>query len=241
MFEAAAEEAFAEDRSPMDLAGLRLQLERYRSRWDHFDQATREVISIPPTKIRICEKGYLVYIFQSDSKNMLCTRVIRLPSTCNGVARREWVLNLEMLSPEVVVLGMTLQPELDLLVVVVSTGEDACVRVFTFVAICLTFSESRVSQAHTLRLSDGKPYPAIPTLEPIPTESGFRSIAVEPSVTGSRLAFVFLQLGSQGACTFRVYELYTGQTILVLSIRSLHPLTFLIDCYNSTNPSVFPK
>jgi hypothetical protein len=134
----ATEEAFVQDRSPMNLADLRSQLERYRSRLDHFDQATREVIAIPPIKTRICEKGYLAYIFQNDSNATLCARVIRLPSTCNGVTRGEWVFDLGMSPPEVVVLGMTLQPDLNLLVVVVSTDEYTCVSLFTFAAIGLT-------------------------------------------------------------------------------------------------------
>jgi hypothetical protein len=220
MFEAAVEEAFVKDRSPMNLADLRLQLERYRSRWYRFDQVTREFITIPPIKIRICDKGYFVYIFQNNSNTMLRARVIRLPSTCNGITRREWVFNLEMLPLGVIVLGMTLQPDLDLLVVVVSNDEDTCVRLFIFVAIGLTFLESRATQAHTLRLSDGKPHHAIPTLEQIPTEPGFRSVAVELSITGSRLAFAYRRPESQDACTIRVYELHTGQIILVCPIPS---------------------
>ena len=227
MLEAGVQEGFGKDRPSMNLADLRLQLEKYRSRWDHFDRTPRETIALPSIKMRICEKGYIAYIFQTDSSPTLSTRVIRLPSACNGVMREEWAFNLEMSSPEVMVLGMALQPDLDLLVVVVSTEEYACVRLFMFAVVGLKLLESRVSQAHTLQLSDGQPHRAIPTLEPIRSEQGFRFLAVEPCVTRSRLAFIYLQPDSQGACTFRVYELSTGRIILVCGPSGPHSLRSL--------------
>lgn len=119
----------------MNLADLRLQLERYRSRWDHFDPAPRETLALPSIKMRACEKGYLAYVFQTGSSSALFAQVIRLPSACNGVTRGEWAFDLGMSSPEVMVLGMALEPDLDLLVVVVSTEEYACVRLFSLAVV----------------------------------------------------------------------------------------------------------
>lgn len=217
MLEAAVEEGFGQGMPPMNLADLRSQLERYRAGWDHSDLAVQEIITIPQVKIQICEKGYLAYVFRNDSNAMLCVRVIRLPSTCNGVTREEWQFKLESSPPDVMVLGMTLQPEFDLLVVIVSSDPYAYVLAFTYVAAGLTLSSlgSRISHIHTLKLSNGQPHPAIPTLEPIHVQPGFRFIAAQPYVTKSRLAFLYLQPGSEGACTFRVHELWTGRVILV--------------------------
>lgn len=226
MLEAAVEEGSIQDRSPMNLADLRLQLERYRSRWDNFDSVIPGTIAIPPVKIQICEKGYLVYAFQTDSNTALRVRVIRLPSTCNGVTRGEWVFNLEMWSPGFVVMGMTLQPELDLLVVIVSSDEYMYVLAFKLAAIGLSFLGSRMSQVHTLQLSDGQPHPAIPTPEPIREKPESEYFAIQPCVTRSRLAFLVLIPEPPDTCTFRVYELRTGQVILVWSIKSPLHLTF---------------
>lgn len=129
MLEAAVEEGFNQDRSFMNLADLRLRLERYRSGWEHFDSASQETIIIPPTKIQVYEKGYLAYVFQNHLDATLRVKVIRLPSARNGVVRGEWVFNLEMLPPDVVVMGIALEPELDLLVVVVSSDEYTYVLV----------------------------------------------------------------------------------------------------------------
>ena len=243
MFEVAVEEGSGPDKSPLNLADLRLQLGRYRSRWDSFDQATRETITIPPTKIRICEKGYLAYVLQGDSGATFCARVIRLPSICNGVTRGEWTFNLEMLSPDAMVLGMTLQPELDLLVVIVSSCGHTYVLVFILGAVGLTLLDSRVSRVHTLQLSNGRPHSTIPTPEPIRSEAGFRFLTLQPCITRYRLAFlvIYLQPGSQNACTFRVYELQTGQVILVQFIRPPQPLISQADRCARTNLNRFYK
>jgi hypothetical protein len=121
MFEAALEEGFGQDGSSMNLSDLRLQLGRYRSRWDHFDPATQETIVIPPVRTRICEKGYLAYAFDNHLNGALCVRCIRFPSTRNGVTRGEWTFDLELSSSDVAALRMTLQPELDLLFIFVSS------------------------------------------------------------------------------------------------------------------------
>lgn len=228
MFEAAVEEGFGQGWSTINLADRRLQLERYRSRWDHFDGTAQETIDIPPVKIRICEKGYLIYIFQTNSNSTIRARVIRLPSTRNGVTKGEWVFNLEMLSPDDMVLGMTLEPELDLLVVIVSFDQQMCVLVFAFSTVGLTFSGSRRSRVNTLRLSDGQPHPTIPMFEPIRAEPGIGFLIMRPCVTRSRLAFVVVSLERpfHNASTFHVYDLWTGKIILVGFIRSPQPLTF---------------
>lgn len=202
----------------MNLADLRSQLEKYRSRWDHFDLATQEIIDIPPTEARIFEKGYLAYLFRTGSTDALCVRVIRLPSACNGVTRGEWVFNLETPFPAVGLLRMTLQPELDLLVVVASSDGDTYVLVLGFSAVGPTFSFSSVLRIYTLRLSDGISHPVIPTPEPIRAKPGFVFSVALPFVTGSRLACFFVYRGL--IRTLRVYELRTGQIILVCSIRS---------------------
>ena len=125
MFAAAAKEGVVREQLPLDLTDRRLQLERYRSRWDHFDQVTEATFAIPPFRIQICEKGYIAYAFRNDSNAMLCAHIIRLPSTHNGVAPGEWTIDLDTLSPKDSVLGMTLQPDANLLVLVTSPRENA--------------------------------------------------------------------------------------------------------------------
>jgi len=125
MFAAAAKEGIIREQLPLDLTDRRLQLERYSSRWDHFDQATEAAFAIPPFTARICEKGYLAHVFLNDSNTMLCAHIIRLPSTYNGVALGEWTIDLNTLPPNDCVLGMTLQPEVNLLVLMTSSRENA--------------------------------------------------------------------------------------------------------------------
>lgn len=137
MFGAGVEEV-GRNRSPVNLADRRLRLRKYHSRWDSFGQASWEAIAIPLFEIRICEKGYLAYAFRNPPETRLHVRVIRLPSTCNDVTRGEWVIDVPMSTPDAIVLGMTLQPELDLLVVIESSGQQTCVPVSAFVAISLT-------------------------------------------------------------------------------------------------------
>ncbi|KAF9790397.1 hypothetical protein BJ322DRAFT_1036166 [Thelephora terrestris] len=200
MFEEAVEEGVGSDWLPMNLADRRSQLEKYRSRWNHFDRATQETFAIPPFNFRICQKGYIAYVFRKDRNSMFCARIIRLPSTSNGVRRREWVLNLEMLPLDAIVQGITLQPELDLFVIIVISNAYT------------------VLQTYTLQLSDGQPHPALPTLEVVYADPGLGPLVVAPHlcVTRSRLAFVivYLQPDSRGTCTLRGYELCTGRVIL---------------------------
>ena len=227
MFEAAVGEGFEREGSPMNLAGRRSQLERYRSRWDRFSEAAPETVAIPEFKVRICEKGCIAYVFQNESNAALCVQVIQLPSTCNGVTRGEWVLHLDMLSPDAMVRGMTLQPELNLLVVIVyvPSGGRGYVLAFSFVAIIPTILRFRALKTYTLRLSDGQPHPACPTPGAFYTELGPGSVYTRLCVTKSRLALLIKPTEMRDSYwdTVRVYELRTGQVILVRFIQFRSP------------------
>lgn len=137
-----------QNRFSMNLADRRLQLQRYRSRWDNIDQACWEDIAIRPFDVRICEKGYLAYAFRNASGTAHCFQVIRLPSTCGGVTRGEWVLDIDVSSPDAAVLGMTLQPELDLLVIVESFQQRMYALPLAFVAVNLTDRHQDVADPH---------------------------------------------------------------------------------------------
>lgn len=222
------EEGVGQDWPPMNLTDRRSQLRKYRSRWNHFDRATQETFIIPPAKFRIYQKGYFAYIFRNGSKTTLCARIIRLPSTCNGVTRGEWVFSLEMLPPNVIVQGMTLQPELDLLVVMVSSDQRMCVLTFALVVIALTLLGFRLLDTHMLRLSDGQPHPALPTPETVRAGPGFGIVAAYPCVTRSRLAVLIVNLRPDdwGADMLRGYDLCTGRVVLVQFIQSRLSLCF---------------
>ena len=211
----------------MNLADLRLQLRRYHSRWDNFNQAIWEAIAIPLFEIRICEKGYLAYAFRNASDTMHRVRVIRLPSTCNGVSRGEWDIDIVMSSPDAIVLGMTLQPDLDLLVVVESSGQQTYVIAFVSVAVSLTIMSASVLHTHTVRLSNGQPHLTFPTLEMLQADLRLGFLDVQPFITRSRLALFAMHLHPEGYVvrTLRVYDLWTRQVILVRFIRS--PPTFM--------------
>jgi hypothetical protein len=216
MFEAGVEEV-GQNRSLMNLADRRLQLRRYRSRWDNFNQASWEAIAVPLFEVRICEKGYLAYAFRNASDTMHRVRVIRLPSTCNGVTRGEWVIGITMSSPDAIVLGMTLQPELDLLVVIESSGQQTYVLVFVFVAISLTILGASGLYTHTIRLSDGQPHLTFPMLKTLQADLTLGFLDVQPFITRSRLALFMTHLHPEGYVlrTLRVYDLWTLQIILV--------------------------
>ena len=125
MFEESVAEVYGQGRIPVNLIDQRSRLERYNSRWDDFNQeAISKTITIPPFKVRICEKGYIACIFRNESDTMFCVRIIRLPSACSGVAWGEWDLDLDIVPPNATVQGMTLQPELDLLALHVSSEDD---------------------------------------------------------------------------------------------------------------------
>ena len=239
MFEEAVEEGVGQDRPPMNLTDRRSQ---HRSRWNHFDRATQETFIIPPAKFRIYQKGYFAYIFRDGSKTTLCARIIRLPSTCNGVTRGEWVFSLEVLPPNVIVQGMTLQPELDLLVVMVSSDQRMCVLTFALVVIALTLLGFRLLDTHMLRLSDGQPHPALPTPETVRAGPGFGIVAAYPCVTRSRLAVLIVNLRPDdwGADMLRGYDLCTGRVILVQFIQSRLSLMLQPDWWARTSLGISP-
>lgn len=227
MFGAGVEEV-GRNRFPVNIADRRLGLRKYHSRWDNFGQASWEAIAIPLFEIRICEKGYLAYAFRNPLETRLHVRVIRLPSTCNGVTRGEWVIDIPMSSPDAVVLGMTLQPELDILVVVESSGQQTCVTVSAFAVISLTILDHSVLHTRTVRLSDGQPHHTFPTLEMLQSDLRLGFLDVQPFITRSRLALFMTHIHPEGYVvrTLRVYDLWTRQVILVRSIRS--PPTFML-------------
>jgi len=211
----------------MNLADRRLGLRRYHSRWDNFGEASWEAIAIPLFEIRICERGYLAYAFRDPPETRRHVRVIRLPSTCNGVTRGEWVIDIPMSSPGAVMLGMTLQPELDLLVVIESSGQQTYVPVSAFVTVGLTILDTSVLHTRTVRLSDGQPHHTFPILEMLQADLRLGFLDVQPFITKSRLALFMTHLHPEGYVvrTLRVYDLWTRQVILVRFIRS--PPTFM--------------
>ena len=227
MFEAGVEEV-GQNCLPMNLADRRLQLRRYHSRWDNFGQASWEAIVIPLFEIRICEKGYIAYAFRNASDTMLRVQVIRLPSNCNGVTRGEWVIDTAMSSADAIVLGMTLQPELDLLVVIETSGQQRCALMFMFATVTLTVLGASVLHTHTVRLSDGQPHLTFPTLEMLRADLRLGFLDVQPFITRSRLALFTTHLHPEGYVvrTLRVYDLWTRQVILVRFVPS--PPTFML-------------
>ena len=235
MFEVGVGEA-GQNHFPTNLADRRLQLQRYRSRWDNFNQPSWEAIAIPPFEVRICEKGYLAYAFRNASDIMHHVRVIRLPSTCNGVTRGEWVIDTAMSSPDAIIIGMTLQPELDILVVIESSGQQRCALMFVFVVVSLTTLGTSVLYTRTIRLSDGQPHLTFP-MEMFQADLTLGFYDMQPFITRSRLALFMTCLHPEGYIfrTLRVYDLWTRQVILVRFIRS--PPTFMLysNCYIRIN------
>ena len=212
-----------QNRFSMNLADRRLQLQRYRSRRDNIDPACLEDIAIRPLDVRICEKGYLAYAFRNASGTAHCFQVIRLPSTCGGVTRREWVLDIDVPSPDAAVLGMTLQPELDLLVIVESFQQRRHALPLAFVAVNLTPLGTRALRIRTIRLSDGQPHPSFPRYEAFYPSLSYNFHDAHPIVTRFRLA---MSIRNYRCRHFYVYDLLTGQLILVRSIQSPPLLKF---------------